>query len=140
MAIVTSPTKSQQKASVSQVCSVGTPPAPVYCCWPLASPAQPVGSLAMLVLVAPAGFKGPPEETLGTGRAVCLRVCEHTSITTRRQPQLLVQAPATLLLLNCHFPATLKGPLAPAHPPGTRLSLLRHASTFPHHFGGKNST
>lgn len=135
-----SPVKGLQKAPVSQVCSVGTPVASVYCCWPLASPAQPVGSLAMLVLVAPAGMKDPPEESLGTGGAVCLRVCEHTSITTRRQPQLLVQAPASFLLLNCHFPATLKGPLAPAHPAGTRLSLLRHASMFPHQFGGKNST
>lgn len=89
--------------------------------------------------VAPAGFKGPAEEGRGTGGAVCLRVGEHASIPTRRQPQLLVQAPTSFSWLNCHFPATLKGPLAPAHPPGARLSLLRHASTFSHHFGGKNS-
>lgn len=45
-------------------------------------------------------------------------MCAHVSIAARQQPWLPVQAPTSLLLLNFHFPATLKGPLAPAYPAG----------------------
>lgn len=68
-------------------------------------------------------------------------LCVHTyPLLPSSQPWLLVQAPVSLLLLDFHFPATLKGPLAPAYPARTCWSLLRHSSMFPHQFRGKNST
>lgn len=73
--------------------------------------------------------------------SVPARLCAHTCpLLPSSQPWLLVQAPLSLLLLNFHFPATLKGPLAPAYPARTYWSLLRHSSMFPHQFRGKNST
>lgn len=133
--------KSLQKAPVCQVCSVGTLLTSVYYFWPSARPAQPVGSLAMLVLVALARWRIPLRKTSGLEEpCACVSACAHVSVATQQQPWLLVQAPASFLLLNFHFPATLKGPLAPAYLAGAHWSLCRHSSMFPHQLRGKSST
>lgn len=140
--IYSRPRKRLQKAPVSQVCSVGTLLNSIYYCWPLTRQSQPVGSLAMLVLVALAGWMIALRKTWGLEeRYVCMSVHGHTSIATQQQPWLFCKLPHPFLLLNFHFPATpLKRPLAPEYPAGACWNLLRHSSMFSYQFKGENST